>query len=74
MGGNLLYACFFLKDQTMPQYDHSCKKCKHDFVVEMKISEVGNKTVKCPKCKKSKDVERNVTNQSFKAESVNRYV
>lgn len=58
----------------MPQYDHTCKKCKHDFVVEMRISEVGEKEVKCPKCKSSKEVQRNVTNQSFWSESVNRYV
>lgn len=57
----------------MPNYDHTCKKCKKDFVVEMRISEVGEKEVKCPKCK-SKDVERNVTNQSFFTESVNRYI
>ena len=57
----------------MPNYDHTCKKCKKDFVVEMRISEVGKKKVQCPKCK-SKDVERNVTNQSFFSESVNRYV
>ena len=40
----------------------------------MKMSEVGEKTVKCPKCGKSKEVERNVTNTSFQSESVNRYV
>ena len=57
----------------MPNYDHSCKKCKNDFVVEMKISEVGNKQVTCPKCR-SKDVTRNVTNNSFTSESINRYV
>jgi len=57
----------------MPQYDHTCKKCKHDFIVEMKMSEVGEKKVECPKCKKSKDVTRNVTNNSFQSESINRY-
>ena len=57
----------------MPHYDHSCKKCKKDFVIEMKISEVDKKKVKCPECG-SKEVERNVTNQSFWSESVNRYV
>ncbi|MCH8208563.1 MAG: zinc ribbon domain-containing protein [Nitrospinae bacterium] len=57
----------------MPHYDHSCKKCKKDFVIEMKISEVDKKKVKCPECG-SKEVERNVTNQSFWTESVNRYV
>ena len=56
----------------MPNYDHTCKKCKKDFVVEMKISEVGNKKVSCPKCK-STSVERNVTNNSFQSESINRY-
>lgn len=57
----------------MPNYDHSCNKCKKDFVVEMKISEVGDKKVVCPECK-SGDVVRNVTNNSFTSESVNRYV
>ena len=57
----------------MPSYDHSCKKCKKDFVVEMKISEVDKKKVACPECK-STEVTRNVTNNSFKGESVNRYV
>jgi len=57
----------------MPHYDHTCNKCKKNFVVEMKISEVGEKKVACPKCK-SDDVTRNVTNNSFTSESVNRYV
>ena len=47
-------------------------KCKKDFIVEMKISEVGAKKVKCPECG-SLDAERNVTNASFKSESVDRY-
>lgn len=57
----------------MPSYDHTCEKCKKDFVVEMKISEVGEKKVKCPECGSAK-VARNVTNNSYKGESVNRYV
>ena len=57
----------------MPHYDHTCKKCKKDFVIEMRISEVGEKEVKCPECD-SRDVERNITNKSFWSESVNRYV
>ena len=57
----------------MPHYDHTCNKCKENFIVEMKISEVGEKKVTCPKCKAS-DVCRNVTNKSFTSESVNRYV
>ncbi|NIP99936.1 MAG: hypothetical protein GWM98_05690 [Nitrospinaceae bacterium] len=57
----------------MPQYDHTCKKCKKDFVVEMRISEVDKKEVQCPKCQ-STDVTRNVTNTTFWSESVNRYV
>jgi len=57
---------------AMPHYDHSCNKCKKNFVVEMKISEVGEKKVTCPKCK-STDVTRNVTNNSFTSESINRY-
>ena len=32
----------------MPQYDHTCKKCKHDFVVEMRMSEVGEKGSQMP--------------------------
>jgi ribosomal protein L37AE/L43A len=39
----------------------------------MKISEVDKKKVSCPECK-SKDVTRQVTNQSFTSESINRYV
>jgi len=42
-------------------------------VIEMKISEVDKKKVSCPSCK-SKDVIRQVTNNSFTSESVNRYV
>jgi hypothetical protein len=38
----------------------------------MKISEVGEKKITCPKCK-SADVTRNVTNNSFTSESINRY-
>ena len=56
----------------MPQYDHTCKKCGNSFIIEMKISEVDVKKVVCPKCK-SGEVERNVTNASFKSESVDRY-
>ena len=57
----------------MPQYDHTCKECKRDFVVEMRISELDKKKVTCPECG-SGNVERNVTNASFWSESVNRYV
>jgi len=57
----------------MPHYDHSCLECKKDFVVEMKISEVDKKEVACPECG-SRQVRRNVTNNSFTSESVNRYV
>lgn len=57
----------------MPNYDHSCTKCKHDFVVEMRMSEVGEKKIDCPKCKSAKNVTRNVTNTSFWSESVDRY-
>ena len=52
----------------MPNYDHTCGKCKKDFVVEMKISEVDNKKVSCPECG-SKKVERNVTNNTFGAKA-----
>ena len=57
----------------MPQYDHTCKKCKNNFVAEMKISEVDKRKINCPKCGSEK-VERNVTNTSFWSESINRYV
>jgi len=57
----------------MPQYDHTCKKCKEEFVIEMRISELDKKKVICPKCG-SEDVGRNVTNTSFWSESINRYV
>ncbi len=57
----------------MPNYDHTCEKCKKDFVVEMRISEVDKKKVECPECG-SAEVKRNVTNNSFWSESVNRYV
>ena len=57
----------------MPHYDHSCRECKKDFVVEMKISEVDKKKVVCPECRSEK-VQRNVTNNSFFSESINRYV
>lgn len=56
----------------MPHYDHVCKKCKKNFVVEMKISEVDKKKVKCEFCG-STSVERLVTNTSFWTESVDRY-
>ena len=56
----------------MPNYDHTCGKCKKDFVVEMKISEVDKKKVSCPGCG-SKKVERNVTNNTFWSESIDRY-
>jgi hypothetical protein len=39
----------------------------------MKMSEVGEKKIDCPKCKSAKDVTRNVTNTSFWSESVDRY-
>jgi ribosomal protein L37AE/L43A len=38
----------------------------------MKMSEVGEKKVSCPKCG-SKKVSRNVTNNTFWSESINRY-
>ena len=57
----------------MPHYDHLCQKCKKPFVVEMKISEVDKKKITCPECS-SDDVIRQVTNNSFTSESINRYV
>ena len=56
----------------MPNYDHSCEKCKKDFVIEMRMSEVGEKKVACPECG-SKKVSRNVTNNTFWSESIDRY-
>jgi len=41
----------------MAIYPYRCPKCKKNFDVEMKISDVGKKKVKCPKCKGTK-VER----------------
>ena len=35
-------------------YDFSCKKCLHVFEVDMKMSELGKKKVKCPKCHTTK--------------------
>ena len=57
----------------MPHYDHLCNTCNKPFVIEMKISEVDKKKISCPNCK-SKEVTRQVTNNSFTSESVNRYV
>ena len=57
---------------VMPNYAHSCEKCKKDFVIEMRMSEVGEKKVACPECG-SKKVSRNVTNNTFWSESINRY-
>jgi len=60
------------RGSLMPHYDHTCEKCKKDFVVEMKMSEVDKKKVSCPECG-SKKVSRNVTNNTFWSESVDRY-
>ena len=60
------------ENPVMPNYDHTCEKCKKDFVIEMKMSEVGEKKVACPDCG-SKKVSRNVTNNTFWSESINRY-
>ncbi|QPJ66229.1 MAG: zinc ribbon domain-containing protein [Candidatus Nitrohelix vancouverensis] len=57
----------------MPHYDYTCEKCKKDFEVEMKISEVDKKKISCSHCGSAK-VSRNVTNASFTSESINRYV
>ena len=57
----------------MPHYDHLCEKCNKPFVIEMKISEVDKKKITCPNCKSTK-VTRQVTNNSFTSESINRYV
>lgn len=59
--------------EAMPHYDYTCEKCKKDFVIEMKISELDKKEVVCSECG-SKKVQRNVTNTSFTSESINRYV
>ena len=56
----------------MPNYDHTCEKCKKDFIIEMKMSEVDKKKVPCPECG-SKKVSRNVTNNTFWSESIDRY-
>jgi putative FmdB family regulatory protein len=35
----------------MAVYPYHCVKCEKDFDVEMKLSDVGKKAVKCPTCK-----------------------
>ena len=60
------------RGSLMPHYAHTCEKCKKDFVIGMKMSEVDKKKVSCPECG-SKKVSRNVTNNTFWSESVNRY-
>ncbi len=69
----VVFLLFGGKVSDMPHYDYTCNKCKKDFVVEMKISELDKKEVTCETCG-SKEVERNVTNTSFTSESINRYV
>lgn len=41
----------------MPTYDYACQKCGHAFQRIEKISEYGQKKVKCPECKSTR-VER----------------
>jgi len=38
----------------MPTYDYTCGKCGHSFTRIEKISEHGNKKLRCPKCKSTK--------------------
>ncbi|MBN1373942.1 zinc ribbon domain-containing protein [Candidatus Dojkabacteria bacterium] len=33
------------------KYDYVCQSCKHEFEVELKLSELGKKKIVCPKCK-----------------------
>ena len=44
----------------MPSYDFRCTKCKKAFTAIMTWSEFDKKRgkAKCPKCKKTKDVEQ----------------
>lgn len=42
----------------MPEYDYRCEKCKHEFTVELSITERGRKEekgeIRCPKCQSAK--------------------
>jgi len=38
----------------MPTYDYVCRKCGHEFRRIEKISEHGEKKVKCPVCKSTR--------------------
>jgi putative FmdB family regulatory protein len=38
----------------MPTYDYSCQKCGHTFQRIEKITEHGEKKVKCPECKSTR--------------------
>lgn len=35
----------------MPTYEFECKKCGHEFTLEMAMHEHEKKKVRCPKCK-----------------------
>lgn len=39
---------------SMPTYDYVCRKCGHSFQRIEKISDHGEKKVKCPECKSTK--------------------
>jgi len=38
----------------MPTYDYACQKCGHTFQRREKISDHGQKKVKCPECKSTR--------------------
>jgi putative FmdB family regulatory protein len=40
--------------RDMPTYDYSCQKCGHTFHRIEKITEHGEKKVKCPECKSTR--------------------
>lgn len=42
----------------MPTYDFRCAGCRKSFSLVMTYEEYDSKRVRCPKCKKSKGVER----------------
>lgn len=40
--------------RNMPTYDYSCQKCGHTFQRTEKITEHGEKKVRCPDCKSTR--------------------
>jgi len=38
----------------MPTYEYACQKCGHTFQKVLKISEHGERKIKCPECKSTR--------------------